>query len=54
MNSKMCASSNRAMCWEDIDFDHAKAAVKKLQRRIYAACAQGKTDKVVTLTNRKR
>lgn len=51
MNSKMCASSNKAMCWEDIDFDHAKAAVKKLQRRIYAACAQGKTDKVVTLTN---
>ena len=51
MNSKMCASSNRATCWEDIDFDHAQAAVKKLQRRIYAACSQGQTDKVVTLTN---
>lgn len=51
MNGKMCTSSDRAKCWGDIDFTHAKNSVKKLQRRIYAACKQGNAGKVVTLTN---
>lgn len=51
MNSKMYAPSDRAKCWGEIDFTHAKNFVKKLQRRIYAACKQGNTGKVVTLIN---
>lgn len=48
---KSCASSDRATCWSDIDFIKAKAHVKKLQRRIYAACQQVDFDKLITLTH---
>lgn len=44
-----CAPPNKAVCWEDIDFNIAKAFVKKLQRRIYAAYSQGNVGKVNTL-----
>lgn len=46
-----CASSDRASCWNDIDFKKAEAYVKKLQRRIYAACHQLDADKLNTLTH---
>ena len=34
MNSKMCATTNRAKDWESIDFSLAESYVKKLQMRI--------------------
>lgn len=46
---KSCGSTDRAECWGDIDFIKAKAHVKKLQRRIYAACQQVDFDKLETL-----
>lgn len=49
MYVKSCAPPNKAVCWEDIDFNIAKAFVKKLQRRIYAAYSQGNVGKVNTL-----
>ena len=51
MNVKPCASSNRPTCWKEINFNIAKGSVKKLQKRIYAACSQGNAGKVETLTN---
>lgn len=49
MYVKSCAPPNKAVCWEDIDFNIAKAFVKKLQRRIYAAYSQGNVGKVNSL-----
>lgn len=49
MYVKSCAPPNKAVCWEDIDFNIAKAFVKKLQRRIYVAYSQGNVGKVNTL-----
>lgn len=46
---KPCGSADRAKCWGDIDFIKAKAHVKKLQRRITAACQQVNFDKLETL-----
>ncbi len=46
---KSCGSTDRAKCWGDIDFIKAKAHVKKLQKRIYAACQQVDFDKLTTL-----
>lgn len=51
MNVKTCTTSNRPNCWKEINFYEAEKSVKKLQRRIQAACFQGNADKVVTLTN---
>ena len=51
MNGKPCASSDRAKCWSDINFAIAERHVKKLQRRIYAACYHNDIEKVKTLTH---
>lgn len=49
MCAKSCASSDRAQCWEDINFKKAEYCVKKLQRRIYAACLGRDFGKLTTL-----
>lgn len=51
MSDKKCAASDRPQCWKEIDFKKANRRVKKLQRRIYAACSQDDADKVITLIN---
>lgn len=52
MSDKKCAASDRPQCWKEIDFKKANQRVKKLQRRIYAACSQDNTDKAITLINK--
>ena len=37
MNGKLCASPGIATCWEEIDWQKARAYVKKLQVRIVKA-----------------
>ena len=37
MNGKPCASPGIATCWEEIDWQKARAYVKKLQMRIVKA-----------------
>lgn len=49
MNSKMCASSNVARRWEEIDFAKAESYVKKLQMRIVKAQKEGRYGKVKAL-----
>ncbi|EGR88706.1 hypothetical protein HMPREF9963_1684 [Streptococcus dysgalactiae subsp. equisimilis SK1250] len=49
MNSKMCATTNRAKDWESIDFSVAESYVKKLQMRIVKAWKMSKYGKVKSL-----
>lgn len=49
MNVKTCASSDKAIKWEAIDFAKAKADVKKLQMRIVKAQKEGRYGKVKSL-----
>ncbi len=49
MNSKMCASSNIAKSWGEIDFKTAEIYVKKLQMRIAKAQQEGRYNKVKSL-----
>lgn len=49
MYVKSCASSDIPRCWSDINFIKADFYVKKLQRRIYAACLQVDIGKLTTL-----
>lgn len=49
MNVKTCASSDVADAWEKIDWNRAKAYVKKLQMRIVKAQQEGKYGKVKSL-----
>lgn len=49
MNGKPCASSNRAQNWESIDWNKARAYVKKLQMRIVKAQKEGHYSKVKSL-----
>ena len=49
MNEKSCASSGNALNWESIDWNKAKAYVKKLQMRIVKAVKEGKHGKVKAL-----
>ena len=49
MNSKMCATTNRAKDWESIDFSLAESYVKKLQMRIVKAWKMSKYGKVKSL-----
>lgn len=49
MNSKMCASSNIAQSWTEIDFVIARTYVKKLQMRIAKAQQEGRYNKVKSL-----
>ncbi|HGD0800326.1 TPA: reverse transcriptase N-terminal domain-containing protein, partial [Streptococcus agalactiae] len=49
MNSKMCATTNRAKNWESIDFSLAESYVKKLQMRIVKAWKMSKYGKVKSL-----
>ena len=41
MNGKPCASPGIATCWEEIDWQKARAYVKKLQMRIVKAQKEG-------------
>ena len=49
MNGKPCASPGIATCWEEIDWQKARAYVKKLQMRIVKAQKDGHYSKVKTL-----
>jgi RNA-directed DNA polymerase len=49
MNVKTCASSDKAQSWESIDFNKARAYVKKLQVRIVKAQQDGRHGKVKAL-----
>jgi RNA-directed DNA polymerase len=49
MNGKPCASSNIARSWETIDWNTARAYVKKLQMRIVKAQQEGRYGKVKSL-----
>ena len=49
MNGKPCASPGIATCWEEIDWQKARAYVKKLQMRIVKAQKDGHYNKVKTL-----
>ena len=49
MNGKPCASSDRAQTWESIDWNKARAYVKKLQMRIVKAQKEGHYSKVKSL-----
>ncbi len=49
MNGKPCASSDRAQNWESIDWNRARAYVKKLQMRIVKAQKEGRYSKVKSL-----
>ena len=46
MNGKTCATSDIAKAWDSIDWNKARAYVKKLQMRIVKAHQQGRTGKV--------
>lgn len=48
---KMYTTSDKACCWEDINFTVVKRNVKKLQKRIAMAFGNDDTDKVVLLQN---
>ena len=45
----MCATTNRFICWEDIDFRTAEKHVKKLQKRIAKAYENQRHDVVINL-----
>ena len=49
MNGKPCASPGIATCWEEIDWQKARAYVKKLQMRIVKAQKGGHYSKVKSL-----
>ena len=49
MNGKPCASPGIATCWEEIDWQKARAYVKKLQMRIVKAQKRGHYSKVKSL-----
>lgn len=49
MNGKTCATSDIAKAWDSIDWNKARAYVKKLQMRIVKAHQQGRTGKVKSL-----
>lgn len=49
MNGKPCASSDRVQTWESIDWNKARAYVKKLQMRIVKAQKEGHYSKVKSL-----
>ena len=49
MNGKPCASPGIATCWEEIDWQKARAYVKKLQMRIVKAQKEGRYSKVKSL-----
>lgn len=49
MNGKPCASSDRAQDWQSIDWNKARAYVKKLQMRIVKAQKDGHYSKVKSL-----
>ncbi len=49
MNGKPCASPGIATCWEEIDWQKARAYVKKLQMRIVKAQKEGHYSKVKSL-----
>ena len=49
MNGKPCASTDKAQCWESIDWKTANAYVKKLQMRIVKAQKEGHFSKVKSL-----
>ena len=49
MNGKPCASPGIATCWEEIDWQKARAYVKKLQMRIVKAQKEGHYSKVQSL-----
>ena len=49
MNGKPCASSGRAQDWQSIDWNKARAYVKKLQMRIVKAQKEGHYSKVKSL-----
>ena len=49
MNGKPCASPGIATCWETIDWQKARAYVKKLQMRIVKAQKEGRHSKVKSL-----
>ncbi len=49
MNGKPCASSGRARDWKSIDWNKARAYVKKLQMRIVKAQKEGHYSKVKSL-----
>ena len=49
MNGKPCASPNVAASWDIIDWNQARAYVKKLQMRIVKAVKEGRHNKVKAL-----
>ena len=49
MNGKPCASPGIATCWEEIEWQKARAYVKKLQMRIVKAQKEGHYSKVKSL-----
>ena len=49
MNGKPCASPGIATCWDEIDWQKARAYVKKLQMRIVKAQKEGHYSKVKSL-----
>lgn len=49
MNEKSCAPTCRAEDWSSIDWNKARAYVKKLQMRIVKAQQEGHYSKVKTL-----
>ena len=49
MNTKVCASSDKTVSWESIDWKKAAEYVKKLQMRIVKAQEEGHYSKVKSL-----
>lgn len=49
VDSSMCASSARALHWEQIDWDQCKRQVRRLQARIVKATREGRWGKVKAL-----
>ena len=49
MNGKPCASSLKAQDWDSIDWNNARAYVKKLQLRIVKAQKEGHYSKLKAL-----
>ena len=52
MSTKMCATSNTLISWDQIDFKKAERRVKKLQKRIAWAYDNNEMDKVVSLQHK--
>ena len=52
MSTKQCATSDKPISWDQIDFKKAETRVKKLQKRIALAYRNNEVDKVVSLQHK--